>query len=312
MNPEQVRPPTEASVVRYIFVRLLLCAGLFGLAAAAVLAQPWVMFTMSALFHVATAVFVFMAVSAAGIRRHGTKPWFRWLQLIFDTILVTTLVWLSDGPRSPFFVLYFMNIVAASWLLPRWGALAVAGIDAIAFLATTTAGLYGLTEWEVISGGIILYTEMTLRVFSLFLVGILSGFLAENLQRTRTALLASEQTVEQLLAEHHVVLNQLDTGILVVDESGEISAVNPAGSRILGPVLGKPLSEVLAPRANLWEQAYRARGKTRVLVCRSKLLDRGGTVVVVEDITDWRGDGRARRQRGTSRCRRSLGGWTSA
>ena len=25
-----------------------------------------------------------------------------------------------------------------------------------------------------------------------------------------------------------------------------------------------------------------------MLVCRSKLLERGGTVVVVEDITDWR------------------------
>ena len=288
MTTQESRPAFEASVVRYILVRLLLCAGLFGLAAAAVLAQPWVMFTMSALFHVATAVFVFMAVSAAGIRRYGTTPWFRWLQLIFDTILVTTLVWLSDGPRSPFFVLYFMNIVAASWLLPRWGALAVAGIDAAAFLVTTTAGLYGFTEWEVISGGVVLYTEMTLRVFSLFLVGILSGFLAENLQRTRTALRASEQAVEQLLAEHHVVLNQLDTGILLVDESGEIAAINPAGSRILGPVLGRQLDDVLVPQANLWEQTYRSRGEARVLVCRSKLLERGGTVVVVEDITDWR------------------------
>ena len=289
MTTESARPATEASVVRYIFVRLLLCAGLFGLAAAAVLAQPWVMFTMSALFHVATVVFLFMAISAAGIRRHGTKAWFRWLQLIFDTILVTTLVWLSDGPRSPFFVLYFMNIVAAAWLLPRWGALAVAGIDAVAFLVTTTAGLYGFTEWEVTSGGVVLYTEMTLRVFSLFLVGILSGFLAENLQRTRSALLASEQAVEQLLAEHHVVLNQLDTGILVVDEAGEISAINPAGSRILGPVLGSRLSEVLTPQANLWEQSYLSKDDgPLVLVCRSKLLERGGTVVVVEDITDWR------------------------
>ena len=209
MIQDDPRAAAEVSVVRYILVRLLLCAGLFGLASAAVLAEPWVMFTMSALFHVATVVFVFMAVSAAAIRAHGTKPWFRWVQLVFDTILVTTLVWLSDGPRSPFFVLYFMNIVAAAWLLPRWGALAVAGIDTFAFLFITAAGLYGLTEWEVVSGGVLLYTELTLRVFSLFLVGILSGFLAQNLQRTRSALRASEQAVEQLLAEHHVVLTQL-------------------------------------------------------------------------------------------------------
>ena len=195
MTTQEIRPAFEASVVRYILVRLLLCAGLFGLAAAAVLAQPWVMFTMSALFHVATAVFLFMAVSAAGIRRYGTTPWFRWLQLIFDTILVTTLVWLSDGPRSPFFVLYFMNIVAASWLLPRWGALAVAGIDAAASPGRPPQASMARNGRS--SAVALCSTEMTLRVFSLFLVGILSRFLAENLQRTCTALRASEQAGEQ-------------------------------------------------------------------------------------------------------------------
>ena len=181
-----------------------------------------------------------------------------------------------------------MNIVAAAWLLPRWGAVAVAGIDAVTFLLTTFAGLYGFTEWEVVTGGALLYTEMTLRVFSLFLVGMLSGFLSENLQRTRFALLASEQAVAQIQAEHHVILNQLDTGILVVDDSGLIQAVNPAGARILGPVLMKPLTEVLAPLEELWEQGYRVGHVHRVLVCRRQVLERGGTVVVVEDITKWK------------------------
>ena len=52
MSEAGVRPRGDASVVRYIFFRLILCTGLFGLAAAVVLAQPWVMFTMSALFNV--------------------------------------------------------------------------------------------------------------------------------------------------------------------------------------------------------------------------------------------------------------------
>jgi len=246
------------------------------------------MFTLKALFQVAIAVFFVMAISAWGIRPHGDKVWFRWSQLLFDTVLVTTLVWLSDGPKSPFFVLYFMNIVAAAWLLPRWGAVAVAGIDAVAFLVTTTAGLYGFAEWEVMTGGILLYTELTLRIFSLFLVGMLSGFLSENLQRTRTALLASEQAVEQIQADHHVVLNQLDTGILVVDEAEIISAINPAGRRILGPVLSQPLAGVLEPHDDLWEQSYLADDEVRVLVCRRQDLERGGTVVVIEDITNWR------------------------
>lgn len=285
---DEARQLGDVSVVRYILLRLILCAGLFGLAAAVVLSQPWVMFTMSTLFNVAAVVFLVMALSAAGVRRHGDKAWFRWSQLLFDTVLVTTLVWLSDGPKSPFFVLYFMNIVAAAWLLPRWGAVAVAAIDTVAFTLVTAAGVFGLTEWEVMLGGVLLYTEMTLRVFSLFLVGMLSGVLSGNLQRTRSALAASVLAAAQLRAEHIVVLNQLDTGILFVDEGGDIQGMNPAGERILGPVAGMGLTDVLAPQDQVWEQEFGMGESRRTLVCRRQILDGGGSVFVIEDITNWR------------------------
>jgi two-component system sensor histidine kinase PilS (NtrC family) len=278
----------EVSVVRYIFFRLILCAGLFGMAAALVLAQPWVMFTMSMLFNVAAVVFLFMAISAAGIRKYGDQSWFRWSQLLFDTVLVTTLVWLSDGPRSPFFVLYFMNIVAAAWLLPRWGAVAVAGIDAVVFGVTTAAGLYGFTEWEVVTSGALLYAEMAMRLLSLLLVGMLSGHLSENLQRTQSALAGTVRAVERLEAEHHVVLNQLGTGILVVDEDDRIEALNPAGLTILGSVVGRSVLDVLVPQGEVWEQDYALGEVAKVLVCRRQRLEDGGYVVVVEDLTDWR------------------------
>ena len=288
MTEARARSAGDVSVVRYIFFRLILCAGLFGMAAALVLAQPWVMFTMSVLFNVAAAVFLFMAISAAGIRKHGDKSWFRWSQLLFDTVLVTTLVWLSDGPKSPFFVLYFMNIVAAAWLLPRWGAVAVACIDALVFASTTGAGLYGLTEWEIVTSGALLYAEMAMRLLSLLLVGMLSGHLSENLQRTRSALAGTVRAAERLEAEHHVVLNQLGTGILVVDEDDHIQALNPAGLVILGPVLERAVSDVLDPQGQVWEQDYAINEVVKVLVCRRQRLEDGGYVVVVEDLTDWR------------------------
>jgi two-component system sensor histidine kinase PilS (NtrC family) len=285
---DEARQLGDVSVVRYILLRLILCAGLFGLAAAVVLSQPWVMFTMSTLFNVAAAVFLVMALSAAGVRRYGDKVWFRWSQLLFDTVLVTTLVWLSDGPKSPFFVLYFMNIVAAAWLLPRWGAVAVAGIDTVAFTLVTAAGVFGITEWEVMLGGVLLYTELTLRVFSLFLVGMLSGVLSGNLQRTRTALAASVLVAAQLRAEHIVLLNQLDTSILFVGEDGDIQGVNPAGELLFGAVVGKPVNNVLAPQDEVWEQEYGVGETRRILVCRRQHLEAGGSVFVIEDITNWR------------------------
>ncbi len=283
------RPAGDVAVVRYMFTKIVLFCGLFGSAIALAWSyQPWIMLTHKNLFQIALVVFLIWAVSAQLIERYGDRAWFRWVQLLFDTVVVTTLVWLTDGPRSPFFVLYFMNIVAAAWLLPGWGALSVATIDAIVFMITTVVGLYGFTDWEVSTGGVLVYTESTLRVFSLFLVGMLSGTLSGSLQQTRSALAASVEGVEQLRADHHVVLNQLDSGIVVVNEQGLIRALNPAAVRILGPVSERALSDILTPRDDVWEQDFVLNDVHKVLVCSRHGLERGGTVVVVEDITNWR------------------------
>ena len=105
-----------------MFTKIVLFCGLFGSAIALAWSyQPWIMLTHKSLFQIALVVFLIWAISARMIERYGDHAWFRWVQLLFDTVVVTTLVWMTDGPRSPFFVLYFMNIVAAAWLLPGWG-----------------------------------------------------------------------------------------------------------------------------------------------------------------------------------------------
>lgn len=285
----RARPIGDVAVVRYMFIKIVLFCGLFGSAIGlAWFFQPWMMLTQSNLFKIASAVFLIWAVSARLIERCGDQAWFRWSQLLFDAVVVTTLVWLTDGPKSPFFVLYFMNIVAAAWLLPRWGAVYVATIDALVFTGTTLVGLYGFTEWDIATGGVLVYTELTLRVFSLFLVGMLSGTLSGNLQQTRSALAASVQGVEQLRADHHVVLNQLDSGIVVVDETERIQAINPAAMRILGSVVDARFDDVLSAQDDVWEQGFVLADVHKILVCSRHPLERGGTVVVVEDITKWR------------------------
>jgi two-component system sensor histidine kinase PilS (NtrC family) len=282
------RIPGEAPVTRYILFRLVLCGALFGLALATVASQPWVMFTLQALFNVAAMTFLFLGVSATVVRRLGDKLWFRWIQLIFDTLLVATLVWLSDGPHSPYFVLFFMNIVAAAWFLPPWGAVAVAGLNAGAFALTTIAGVLGLTQWLPPSSGALLYTELVLRIFALFLVGMLSALLAEKIRSATRELAATVLAANTLAEKHGAVLNELDTGILITDEDDIIRSANPAGVGILGRVTGQPLSRVLTPTSDQWEQVYEHEAGVASLICRRSTLGFGGAVIVVEDVTELR------------------------
>ena len=285
------REAGEAPVTRYIFVKLVLCLGLFGLALATVASEPWVMFTMQAVFRVAAVAFTFMAVSLVAVRRSrrlGQAPWFLWAQLIFDTLLVATLVWLSDGPRSPYFVLLFMNVIASAWFLPSWGPVVVATLNAVTFGLATYAGVMGLTDWALPDSGAVLYTELTLRIFALFLVGMLSGLLADKIKSARRELAATVLAAEAMEAEHMVVLNELETGVLIVDGAGVIRSVNPAGVGLLGQVVNRALGDFLTPTSDQWEQDYLMDGRLQRLICRRSALGDSGLVVVVEDVTQLR------------------------
>jgi len=281
----------KAPVTKYIFLKLVLCMGLFSLALVTVASEPWVMFTMEAIFRVALAAFTFMAVSLTLVRKSpnvGETAWFRWTQLIFDTLLIATLVWLSDGPRSPYFVLLFMNIIASAWFLPSWGPVVVATVNAVAFGVTTFAGVLGLADWALPDSGAVLYTDLTLRIFALFLVGMLSGLLAEKLQSTTRDLAATVLAAEALEAEHLLVLNELETGVLIVDQAGLIRSLNPAGVGLLGLMEGRALRQVLDASSEQWEQDYLNDERFQRLICRRSALAGGGEVVVVEDVTQLR------------------------
>ncbi|MEL6349567.1 MAG: hypothetical protein AAFV53_41070, partial [Myxococcota bacterium] len=114
-----------------------------------------------------------MCISAAMVRRYKSAPWFLWSQMFVDVVFVTGLLSTADGPESAYFMLYFMSIVVAARLLPSLGVFFVAGIDVVAFLGLSVAGLLGFLGWDL-SDGWLVYTQVLVRTFAMLLVGLLS------------------------------------------------------------------------------------------------------------------------------------------
>ncbi|MDP6932766.1 MAG: ATP-binding protein [Myxococcota bacterium] len=268
--------------------RLLLGLGVMVLSVLAVAERPWVLLTTKQLFYAAAGAFLVMGVSAAVVGQLGQRLWFIGIQLLLDTALVTALVGLTDGPHSAFFSLYFMNIMGAAFLLPRWGALALAGVDSVALIVCTLAGEWGVfrLDWQV--GGVPLYTEILLRVFAMVLVGVLSAQLATKWREARKALAEHVQLSEGLRERHEVVLDQVATGILATDDHGIIQMVNPAVVRLFGPVEGRHLSEVLPKGADSWQQMLGIGDDAAFLLCTRSNLETGGEMVLIEDLTEAR------------------------
>ena len=167
--------PTRRAVAGYILFRLVLGIALLMLAALAVRDRPGHLGQMSAEFGLAGVLFLAMGTSAALLNRFGRRDGFIWSQLLIDTVFATALVSVTEGPISPFFPLYFVNIVAAAWLLPPRGALAVAFFDAAAY--GLVLGLVGLDQSQRLFGEepLLMYSQITLQVFAVCRAGADAG-----------------------------------------------------------------------------------------------------------------------------------------
>jgi two-component system sensor histidine kinase PilS (NtrC family) len=278
----------DQRVSLYILLRMVIGLALLGFTYLAVQDQPGHLLERSPEFILAAGVFFAMGISAWLVPRYGRSLRFVWSQMVIDTIFATALVSLTDGPASPLFPLYFLNILAATWLLPPNGAIIVAAMDVLAFGLMMVIHSFGWVNWEFEAAGLVLYTEVVLRVFAFFLVGFLSSMLSTKLQLTRRELALQVAATATLRERHELVLEELQTGVLITDSAGAIISVNPAVARLLGHVVGVRLEDVLPGEGAHFEHRHMIGEERRRYLCSRTHLTGGGAVVLVEDVTQLR------------------------
>ena len=303
------RAVMQRPVAGYLLFRLLLGMGAMGLALATLREQPQMVLSLGFQFAIAALFFGAMGVSAAMVPRYGRTAWFPWSQLAIDTLFATALVSVTNGPLSPFFPLFFINVVASAWLLPPSGPLIVALIDTIAFGGLLAAKSVGLLVWEIESTGMTLYSEVLLRVFAFLLVGVLSGYLSLQWEKAHHAFMEQRQETRVLRAKHNLVLDELKAGVLFSAANGVVLDANPAAIQLMGEVVGRDLDSLFPNEEGSWEQLFRvvqfeepdsgkvSRGASnasddegeapgnRILLCSRTPLEDGGEVVLLEDVT---------------------------
>lgn len=286
MSGEGPGPKRELPLAGYILVRLLFGLGMLGLAWSFLHQRPGSVFDLGPEFALAAGLFLGMGVSAALLPRFGTRLWFVWTQLLLDTVFCTALVALTDGPTSAFLPLYFLNIVAAAWLLSPGGAVTVALLDASALVALI--GFRG-ADWltHTVGNGdpSAAYTHVLMQIFAFLLVGLLSGTLAAKVRSTGRALVEQVERTAAMQVQHDRVLDQLQTGVLILDAAGVVRSANPWALSQLGDVVGRPVSGVLRLEGDRWEESIARGSATTRLRCSRSPLEDGGAVVLLEDVT---------------------------
>jgi len=188
-------------------VERFLAAGRVFLAASSILAisldptQPSRYATLAFGLLAAYAVHSLVTLALVRIRRESTPP-FRFTVHAIDVLWPALIGFFTEGPNSPFFVLFTFVLLSAAY---RWGFL-----ETMATAAATVVLLF--LEALVVSPGLAhvlegQYTshQLIMRAMYLLIVGYLLGFLGEEEKRLQAETAAIARTIARAQAETGVL-----------------------------------------------------------------------------------------------------------
>jgi two-component system sensor histidine kinase PilS (NtrC family) len=233
---------------------------------------------------------IFTAVSAVWteINRKPLTEGFLYGQLVADLLVVTSVVHVTQAPGqlSQFAALYILVNAAAALLLPIGGALLVAFLGAVLYVADAL----NVSDQRLTSVVI-----LQLVVFTLVSLGV--SYVSARLQEAGKgrAVLAAE-LVQVRLREKDILAN-IRSGILSVNEQGALLFANAFAAELLGidleAMIGRPILSELRRVAPVLADALESVLRDRLTVARTEgeVLRAGHPFPLGVTTTSTRGDG---------------------
>ncbi len=193
------------------------------------------------------------------LRYFDRHPWLVSLQFAADVITVTAFIHFTGGMTSYFQLLYVLPIVGAAAVQMRRGARRLALLSALLYSALVLHQYAGASGY--ISGTwvpdvrpflppirVASYT-VAANAIAFVAVALLSGSLAERLQRADDRLAVASTALADLQAFNQHVIESLTSGLITTDRAARVISLNRAAEQILGQlahsVIGRQAAEVL-------------------------------------------------------------------
>jgi two-component system response regulator PilR (NtrC family) len=239
---------------------------------------------------------------------------FAYVQLVFDTMLTTGIVLLTGGLYSPFVFLYHLAILNAAVLLLRRGALVAATFAALCYGGTVDLLYYGVFPpsgfspvtffIDPVPPGFHLTVQLLVTLSSFYAIAVLGSHLTQGMTSIETLLIERGVAIERLSSLYQGAMQNLESGILLADNTGRIEYANSVLGELIGStpesIMGRlvaeffPISPDLPLTANPFDlTAPQSNGEARELRVLSSPLynavnEQVGTLYSVQDLTQAR------------------------
>ncbi|HEU4363920.1 MAG TPA: ATP-binding protein [Candidatus Krumholzibacteria bacterium] len=197
-------------------------------------------------------------LSAFGLDRAGMpRRRIAWGVLVADVALSAGIMHYGGGVDGQFTTVYCLAIAAGAFLLAMPGGLATALLSSLCYVGFQILEAQGVVappgRAELATASTSGLIDAYMHVSMFFLVGTVGGYLADRIKLKGRALQHAESALEQLRVDTNYILENMSSGVLVVDTDGRVVTMNAAAEQILevgkDGVLARCVEEAFAGRA---------------------------------------------------------------
>ena len=148
-----------------------------------------------------------------------------WILFLLNGILITILMISVHWNQSMFFLMYLINIVASGLVLKSRGSYLVGLISLVGFNFVVLVS----PQAKLIS----YIFSLVINNLSLIIVSFLSGQLIDYLETLGLRLNVAVRDLRKMKNLHELILGNIPSGVVTVDQQGELVHCNPKGWQIL-------------------------------------------------------------------------------
>lgn len=203
-----------------------------------------------------TVFFLLFTILGRYLNHKRPSQWWDYLQMVLDVGWIAVFIQRTGGAENPFTLLFFIAIMAAANVRFAKGAIFTATLTSL-----TLAFLIYL-DYHSLRTGLLLgrdqdfvtafTTEFVFRGYlyaiCFYLVAAFSGYLAERLRLKGRQLEDTTRALEEFKLSTGDILEKMGSGLLTINEKGQIVYCNLAGLQILGlgknDIIGRNVSQI--------------------------------------------------------------------
>ncbi len=189
-----------------------------------------------------------------------------YLQLAFDILIITGMIFITGAVESIFSFLYILSIISASIILYRPGGFLTASMSGILYGVMVDLDYYGIIP-STIAGIHPNYNEsyvfynIFINIVAFYIVAFLSGYLSEQVKKTGEELIEKRIDFEELKILNNNIIQNIQTGLITIDRKGRIISFNRQAEIITGKIA--PTGVPLAGRRRNCRHSERYRREAR-------------------------------------------------